>query len=119
MTTAYSHHLCWPLPDAEDSNESYDTLMVSPEECSYVLIPDTTDYAKVIEEQKREYEKELFGVKLLDEVVDRIGRLEPLELDGKTQRLLDAAIAHQTTGQCDDLEAWASRLANDVKDAND
>lgn len=120
MTTAYSHRPPGLLPDAEDSIESDVTLMIPPEECSYVVIPpDTTDYAKAIEEQKREYEKELFGGKLLDDVVDRIGRLAPLEVDGETQRLLDAAIPHQTTRQCDDLEAWASRLVDDVKDAND
>lgn len=120
MTTAHSHTALWPPPVAEYSNESDGTLMIPSEECPYfVVLPDTTDYAKAIEEEKREYEMELFGVKLLDEVVDRIGLLAPLEVDGETQRLLDAAIAHQATGQCADLEAWASGLVDDVKDAND
>ena len=120
MTTACLQPVLWPPQDAEDSNESDGTLTVPPEECPYVVTaPDTTDYAQMIEEQKREYEKELLGAKLLDEAVGRIGRLAPLEVDGETQRLLDAAIAHQATGQCDNVEAWASRLADDVKDADD
>ena len=120
MTTAYSHTMLCPPPDAEDTNQSVDPLRIPSDEYPYVeRLPDTIDYANVIEEQKREYEKELFGVNLLEEVVDSIGRLAPLEVDGETQRLLDAAISHQATGQCDDLEAWASRLADDVKDAND
>jgi hypothetical protein len=56
---------------------------------------------------------------LLSEVVDRIARLTPLEVDGETQKLLDAAVEHQEAPQCDGVEEWASRLARDVKDAND
>ncbi len=37
----------------------------------------------------------------------------------KTQRLLDIAVEHQETGLCDDIQGWASRLADDVKDAGD
>ena len=40
-------------------------------------------------------------------------------IDKETQDLLDAAIEHQETGPCDDVEGWASRLALDVKDADD
>lgn len=36
-----------------------------------------------------------------------------------TNQLLDAAIEHQETGPCDDIQGWASHLANDVKDADD
>jgi len=115
MTTAYSQPVLWPPPDAEDSNESDDTLMIPTEECP--VSPDATEYVRLIEKQNRGYA--LLGEELLREVVDSIRRLVPLEVDGETQKLLDAAIAHQTTGQCDDLEAWASRLADDVKDAND
>ena len=56
---------------------------------------------------------------LLGEVVDSIGRLVPLQVDAETQRLLDTAIEYQETGECDDLEGWASRLVDDVKDADD
>ncbi len=58
------------------------------------------------------------NIKLLEEVVDGIQRLVPLEVDEETQRLLDIAITYQTT-RCDDLEEWASRLAYDVKDTSD
>ncbi len=56
---------------------------------------------------------------MLHEVVDSIQRLAPLDVDRETQQLLDAAIEHQQVGPCDDIQEWASRLTNDVKDADD
>lgn len=117
MTIASSNILSWPPQDPEYASES-STLVISPEECPYpVVSPDATEYVRLIEEQNREYA--LLGEKLLREVVDRIRRLAPLEVDGETRKLLDAAIEHQETAQCDDVEGWASRLAADVKDADD
>lgn len=108
----------WFPPDAQYSLESGDTLKI-PVEDSYVVSTDAPDYVSLIEEQKRGYERELLGEKLLHDVVERIEQSAPLEVDGETRRLLDATIQHQETGSCDDLEGWASRLADDVKDADD
>ena len=118
MTIASSQILNWPPEDPEYGSESDSTLVISLEECPYIVVsPDATEYVRLIKEQNREYE--LLGEKLLLDVVDSIRRLAPLEVDGETKKLLDAAIEHQETGQCDDLEGWASRLAADVKDADD
>jgi len=114
MTIASSQILNW-LPEDPEYGSKSGTHVVSLEE--WPVSPDATEYVRLIENQNRGYA--LLGEKLLLDVVDSIRRLVPLEVGGETQRLLDAAIAHQTTGQCDDLEAWASRLADDVKGAND
>ena len=54
----------------------------------------------------------------LSAIVDSIRELIPLKVDEKTQKLLDAAIAHQETELCN-VEEWAARLVADVKDAGD
>ena len=108
----------WLPPDAGDSLESGDTLKIPVEDC-YVVSTDTPDYVRLIEEQKPGCERGLPGEKLLHDVVERIEQSAPLEVDGETRRLLDAAIQYQETGSSDDLEGWASRLADDVKDADD
>ena len=41
-----------------------------------------------------------------------------MDEDQELQQLLDAAVKHQNS-PCDDIEAWAARLAEDVKDAGD
>lgn len=117
MTCANSHISDWPPPAAA---ESVDTLAIPLEEGEYAYVihsPDATTSTSSVEEQNRM--EGAVEEKLLDEVVDKIRSLTPLEVDGKTQRLLDAAIENQETGLCDDLERWASRLADDVKDAGD
>lgn len=125
MTIASSHTLNWSPPGAQQSFEPVDTPSIPQDSCyplpeEYLAIhpsPGPKEYAELIEKQNREYE--LLGEKLLLDVVDSIRRLVPLEVDGETQKLLDAAIEHQETGPCDDVEGWASRLAADVKDADD
>ena len=118
MSIAKPQTLNWLPPDAEQVSESDGTLAISPEEFPYIVVSaDATDYVTLIAEQRDEYAP--FGEELLGEVVERIERLAPLEVDGETQKLLDAAIEHQETGPCDNLEGWASRLADDVKDADD
>ncbi len=101
------------------------TLASTPDACftvpkEYFAIdpsPSPQEYAEVVEEQIRGLEH--YGEELLGEVVDSIRRLAPLEVGAETQRLLDTAIEYQETGECDDLEGWASRLVDDVKDADD
>ena len=118
MTAASSHILSWPPQDAEHGVESDSTLALAPGEFPYVVVPaDATDYVTLLTEQCDEYAPH--GDELLGEVIERIERLEPIEVDGGTQKLLDAAVKHQQTGPCDDVEGWASRLVDDVKDADD
>ena len=98
------------------------TLAITPDACfpvpeEYFAIDPSQEHAELVEEQNRGYERH--GEELLGEVVDSISRLAPLQVDAETQRLLDIAIEYQETGECDDLEGWASRLVNDVKDADD
>ena len=127
MSIASSHILDSPQQEVQygSDSESHSTQVIPVEDCcsfpedcyAIVCSPGPKEYVELIEEQNREYG--LPGEKLLHEAVDRIGRLAPFEVDGETHKLLDAAIEHQETGTCDDLEAWASRLADDVKDADD
>ena len=118
MTRANSQVLAWPPPTDEHDAQSVDTLAVYPGEFLCIIRTlDATEDISLNEAQIRKYG--VVGEKLLDEVVDKIRRLAPLEVHGETQRLLDAAIENQETGLCDDLEGWASRLADDVKDAGD
>lgn len=116
----------WPPPNADEVFEpASGTLAITPDACftlpkEYFAIdpsPGLQGYAEVVEEQNRGYER--LSEELLGEVVDSISRLVPLQVDAETQRLLDIAIEYQETGECDDLEGWASRLVDDVKDADD
>lgn len=118
MTIAGSHILPSPLQVAEYRSASDSTLAISPEEPQYTIVSaEATDYITPSGERGDEYAPS--AEELLSEVVERIKRLEPLEVDGKTRKLLDAAIDRQKTAPCDDVEGWASRLVDDVKNAND
>ena len=118
MTIASSHILPSPLQVAEYRSASGSTLAISSEEPQYTIVsPRATGFITPSREQGDEFSS--FAEELLSEVVEGIQRLEPLEVDGETQKLLDAAIEHQETAPCDDVEGWASRLADDVKNAND
>ncbi len=117
MMTIAESKIIWTESNGEYHVGS-DKTLGSPFE-GVTVSADTIDYAELIAEQRRAYESELLGEKLLHEVVEAIGDLAPLETDGDTQQLLDAAIQHQDTGSCDDLHGWASRLARDVRDADD
>lgn len=118
MSIASSHILDWTPPDAQQFVEPSGTLAIPVEDRPHIVVsPDARDYVTLIQEHNRECEPA--GETLLREVVDGIRALAPLEVDGETQKLLDAAIEYQETGACDDVKGWASRLAADVKDADD
>lgn len=116
----------WAPPNAdEDFKLTSGTLTITPDACfslpkEYFAIdpsPSLQEYAEFVEEQNRGYER--LSEELLGEAVDSISRLVPLQADAETQRLLDTAVEYQETGECDDLEGWAFRLVDDVKDADD
>lgn len=117
MMSIAESNIIWTEPYGECHVDS-DKTLGSPLE-GITISAETLDYADLIVEQRRAYESELLGEKLLHEVVEAIRHLAPLEMDGDTQQLLDAAIQHQDTGGCDDLYGWASRLAKDVGSADD
>ena len=114
-----------PLDADEVIDPAGETLAITPD--AFFLVPREyfaidpspcpQEYAELVEEQNRGYER--LSEELLGEAVDSISRLVPLQVDAETRRLLDTAIEYQETGECEDLEGWASRLVDDVKDADD
>ncbi len=110
MTIISTQIVDWRAAGPDPDIPSTDTLMVPPVECAgrdvWVIQEDNSQYAPAEED-------------LLHGVVDSIQRLAPLDVDRENQHLLDAAIEHQQMDACDDIQEWASRLANDVKDADD
>lgn len=111
MTVVAATVFEWQPPPVQ--SEYHGTLML-PEGARFEILADPTDYVSVIEAQQREYRDEFLG-----EALNQIRRQARLEVDGETQRLLDAAVDCRSPQPSGGVEEWAARLADDVKDAND
>ena len=86
--------------------------------CPFVVVSqDETEYVKVLQNQSSDYD--MAGQRLLHDAVDRIQHLGPFAADGQTQQLLDAAVKCRRNEPPSDVDAWASRLADDVMGAGD